>query len=100
MSTLSPEPLSRDGRSPYRLEAGEGPQTIGELHAQLTVVSPADREQFEADLAAARPDEAPGVITAYRHVWALRTRPEVASAIAAELAGTVPMVPVDLAQDA
>jgi hypothetical protein len=100
MSTLSPEPLSRSGRSPYRLETGEGPQTIAELHAQLTAVSPADHEQFEADLAAARPDEVPAIIASYRHVWALRTRPEVAEAIAAELAGTVPMVPLDLAQDA
>jgi hypothetical protein len=40
------------------------------------------------------------VITEYRHVWALRTRPEVAAAIDAELAGTAATVTLDLGQDA
>jgi hypothetical protein len=42
----------------------------------------------------------PAAITAYRRGWALRTPSEVAEAIAAEAAGMVPMVPLDLAQDA
>jgi hypothetical protein len=86
--------------SPLRLEAEQGPQTIAELRAQLTAVSPADREQFEADLNAARLDQVPAVITEYRHVWALRTRPEVQEAITASLAGTDTLVTLDLGQDA
>jgi hypothetical protein len=99
MSALPHEPPT-GGYNPYRLGADEGPQTIAELRAQLTAVSPADREQFDVDLAAARLDQVPGVITEYRHVWALRTRPEVGAAIEAELAGTVTAVTLDLGHDA
>jgi hypothetical protein len=85
--------------SPLRLAAEQGPQTIAELRAQLTAVSPADREQFEADLNAARLDQVPAVITEYRHVWALRTRPEVQDAIAASLADTDATVMLDLSAE-
>ena len=98
MSAL-PTP-ERPAYSPYRLEADQGPQTVAELRAQLTAVSPADRETFEADLASARLDEVPAVITRFRHVWALRTRPEVQDAIRASVAGTAALVPVDLSEDA
>jgi hypothetical protein len=100
MSALPHEPSTRGGYNPFRLEADEGPQTIAELRAQLTAVSPADREQFEVDLAAARLDQVPNVITQYRHVWALRTRPEIAAAIDAELTGTATMIALDLGRDA
>jgi hypothetical protein len=100
MSAVPHEPPTRGGYNPFRLEADEGPQTIAELRSQLSVVSPADRETFDVDLAAARLDQVPAVITEYRHVWALRTRPEVAAAIEAELAGTVTAVTLDLGQDA
>lgn len=81
---------------PHRLPAGEGPQTLGELRAALARISPEDLTTFDARMAAARLDEVPDVISEYRHVWALRSRPEVAAAIAASLAGEAgPTVPFD-----
>ena len=65
---------------------------MGELRNQLTTVSPADREQFEVSLAAAPLHQFPAVVAEYRRVWALRTRPEMAAAVNAELVGTVATV--------
>ncbi|MFC5724858.1 hypothetical protein ACFP1Z_32390 [Streptomyces gamaensis] len=78
--------------NPYRLEAGQGPQTLAELRAALAEASPADLTRFDAKLAGARLDQVPDVIAEYRHVWALRTRPEARAALAAALAGTAELV--------
>ncbi|WP_198359179.1 hypothetical protein [Streptomyces fildesensis] len=75
-------------RSPYRLSAAEGPQTLPELRAALAAVSPADLVAFNTALDAVRLDEVSKLLTEYRHVWALRTRSEVTAAIGASLAGT------------
>ncbi|MFJ6940777.1 hypothetical protein ACIQUQ_25490 [Streptomyces sp. NPDC101118] len=88
MSALPHETPTRTLGDPYRLAAGEGPQSIAELRAALAVVSPADLTAFDARLGAARLDEVPLVLTEYRHVWALRARPEVAEAIGASLEGS------------
>ncbi|MFJ5547490.1 hypothetical protein [Streptomyces sp. NPDC093225] len=88
MSALPHESPTRPWADPYRLAAAEGPQTIADLRAALAVVSPPDLVAFDARLGAARLDEVPLVLTEYRHVWALRTRPEVADAIGAALEGS------------
>ncbi|MFI8966537.1 hypothetical protein ACIGO8_31000 [Streptomyces sp. NPDC053493] len=73
---------------PYRIEAGEGPQTLAELRAALAVVDPAELVAFNARLDAARfGREHEAVILEARHLVALRTRPEVRDAIRASLAG-------------
>lgn len=79
--------------NPHRLTRDQGPQTVRELRAALAAVAPADLVAFNEALDAARLDAVAEVVTEWRHVWALRTRPEVSAAIAAELAGTGPVVP-------
>jgi len=79
--------------NPYRLDPDQGPQTVRELRAALAAVAPADLVAFNEALDAAQLDDVQRVIVEYRHVWALRTRPEVAAAIAASLAGDVELQP-------
>ncbi|MCW8383920.1 hypothetical protein [Streptomyces justiciae] len=80
----------------YRLEAHEGPQTLAELRAQLALLDASTLAAFNAELDAARFGEAQtAVVTKYRHLVALRTRPEVAAAIQASLDGTDQARPVD-----
>ncbi|MEV7414562.1 hypothetical protein [Streptomyces sp. NPDC089919] len=88
MSALPHESPTRPWADPYRLGAEEGPQTIAELRAALARISPPDLAAFDARLGAARLDQVPLVLTEYRHVWALRSRPEVAEAVAANLEGS------------
>lgn len=90
MSALPHETPPRAYASPYRLEATEGPQSIAELKAAFAVLSPADLAAFSARLDAAQLAEVPAIITEYRHVWALRSRPEVQAAIQAAVEGTEP----------
>ncbi|MDG4534254.1 hypothetical protein [Streptomyces sp. AV19] len=74
-------------RSPYRIEADEGPQTIGELKAALAAVDPAELAAFTARLDAVRTtgptalEDVRSLVTEYRHVWVLRTHPEIQAAI-------------------
>jgi hypothetical protein len=84
---MSALPHEMPAYDPHRLRVGEGPQTLAQLRAALADIAPADLTRFDAKLAAARLDEVPAVISEYRHVLALRSRPEVAAAIAASLAG-------------
>jgi hypothetical protein len=84
MSALPAEPPPHN---PYRLAADEGPQTLAELRAALAQVAPADLAAFDARLAATRLDQVPEVISEYRHVWAIRTRPEITAAIEASTRG-------------
>ncbi|MBV9026399.1 MAG: hypothetical protein JO362_21995 [Streptomycetaceae bacterium] len=80
---------------PHRLRADEGPQTLAELKAALAAVAPSDLVIFNARLNGARldDDEVRALITEYRHLLALRTRPEVATAISDSLAGRTTTVP-------
>lgn len=87
MSALPYEPAPAY-TDPHRLEAHEGPQTLAELRAALAVIDPATLTAFNAELDAARFAEQAAIITKYRHVIALRTRPEVAAAVSASLDGT------------
>ncbi|MER6845830.1 hypothetical protein [Streptomyces platensis] len=91
MSAL-PSPEAQPA-NPHRLTASQGPQTVRELRAALAAVAPAELIAFNEALDAARLDAVADVITEWRHVWALRTRPQVDEAIAAALAGTVRLVP-------
>jgi len=74
-------------RSPYRIAPDEGPQTIGELKAALAAVDPAELAAFTARLDAVRTTDPAaleavrGLVTEYRHVWVLRTHPEIQAAI-------------------
>ncbi|MCZ7430150.1 hypothetical protein [Streptomyces sp. WMMC1477] len=76
-------------RSPYRIEPDEGPQTIGELKAALAATDPAELAAFTARLDAVRTtdpaalNEVRALFTEYRHVWVLRTHPEIQEAIRA-----------------
>ncbi|GCB88010.1 hypothetical protein [Streptomyces noursei] len=79
--------------NPHRLTPGQGPQTVRELRAALAAVAPADLVAFNEALDNSPLGAVDDVITEWRHVWALRTRPEVEEAIAAELADSVPLVP-------
>ncbi|MFC9233627.1 hypothetical protein ACFTZI_32510 [Streptomyces decoyicus] len=79
--------------NPHRLSAGQGPQTVRELRAALAAVGPDDLVAFNEQLDAARLDAVTDVISEWRHVWALRTRPEVKEATAAALADTTPLIP-------
>lgn len=90
MSALPYDPLPS---SPYRLGADQGPQTVRELRAALAAVSPADLVRFNEALDTARLDTIADVITEYRHVWALRTRPEAARAVADSLNGSTDLTP-------
>ncbi|MEU6332764.1 hypothetical protein ABZ851_36790 [Streptomyces sp. NPDC047049] len=92
MSAL-PSHEAPQAADPHRITREQGPQTVRELRAALAAVSPADLVAFNEALDAARLDDVAQVVTEYRHVWALRTRPEVSAAIAAALAGTEPVVP-------
>lgn len=87
MSALPYEPTPAY-TNPHRLEAHEGPQTLAELRAALAVIDPATLAAFNAELDAARFAEQTTIITKYRHVLVLRTRPEVAAAVSASLDGT------------
>ncbi|MFD5320520.1 hypothetical protein [Streptomyces sp. NPDC127098] len=62
-------------RSPYRIEDDEGPQTVAELKAALAPW-PQELLTFTARLEAARFDEIPGVIAAYRIAWLTRVHPD------------------------
>jgi hypothetical protein len=74
---------------PHRLEAHEGPQTLAELRAALALLDPATLTAFDARYDNARFGTAQAaVLTEYRHLIALRTRPEAAAAIEASLEGT------------
>ncbi len=84
MSALPHDPSYQS----VRLTPTDGPQTLAELRAALAAVAPADLVAFDARLAAAQLGEVLAVIGEYRAVLALRTRPEVAAAIAASVAGT------------
>ncbi|MDF3141072.1 MULTISPECIES: hypothetical protein [unclassified Streptomyces] len=76
-------------RNPYRIEADEGPQTIGELKAALGAVDPAELAAFTARLDAVRTTDTAALeavralVTEYRHVWVLRTHPDIQRAIEA-----------------
>jgi hypothetical protein len=97
MSALPHETPPQAYASPYRLQAAEGPQSIAELKAALAVLSPPDLAAFSARLDAAQLAEVPAIITEYRHVWALRTRPEVQTAIQAAVDGAEPTMSLDQA---
>ncbi|GAB2933825.1 hypothetical protein [Streptomyces mayteni] len=66
-------------RSPYRLDPDEGPQTIAELKAALAPW-PQELLSFTARLDAARFDEIPGIIAAYRIAWLTRVHPDLQEA--------------------
>lgn len=87
MSAL-PVPETPAGYNPYRLEAAEGPQTLAELRAALAVVDPALVVAFNARHDAAGRDEREAIVTEYRHLWALKTRPDVHAAITASVEHT------------
>ncbi|MEU9062414.1 hypothetical protein AB0D13_26995 [Streptomyces sp. NPDC048430] len=73
---------------PYRVEPADGAQTLAELRAALALIDPAELVAFNAKLDASRFGVDQGqVITEARHLVALRTRPEVAAAVADSLAG-------------
>ncbi|WP_331719488.1 hypothetical protein [Streptomyces sp. NBC_01174] len=73
---------------PYRVMPGDGPQTLAELRAALAIIAPAELVAFNARLDAARFGvDQDQVIAEARHLVALRTRPEVAAAVADSLAG-------------
>ncbi|WP_328643904.1 hypothetical protein [Streptomyces canus] len=95
MSALPHEPAPAAYANPYRLEAHEGPQTLAELRAALAVIDPTALVAFNARLESAKfgADQA-AVITEYRHLIVLRTRPEVTAAIEDALSGTEPTRPV------
>ncbi|MFD0370468.1 hypothetical protein [Streptomyces sp. NPDC059071] len=96
MSASPPhEPGSADV-SPYRITAGQGPQTLAELRAELAGIDPVELAAFDARLGAARfGREHEAVITEARHLVALRTRPEVRQAIRASLAGETELMTVE-----
>ncbi|MCB5165754.1 hypothetical protein LG634_13020 [Streptomyces bambusae] len=87
MSAQPPGTPPRPYADPYRIQDDEGPQTIAELRAALARVSPLDLAVFNARLDSARLGAVPAVLTEYRHVLALRTSPEVATAIGDALDG-------------
>jgi hypothetical protein len=89
MSALPHEPPYQSAR----LAPTDGPQTLAELRAALASTAPADLVTFDARLAGAQLAEVPAVIGEYRAVLALRTRPEVAAAVAASMAGTAQLRP-------
>ncbi|MET9162064.1 hypothetical protein ABZX56_30450 [Streptomyces parvulus] len=97
MSALPHEPTPPTGyASASRLEAHEGPQTLAELRAALAVLDPATLAAFNAEHDAARFGEAQAsVVTKYRQLLALRTRPEVTAAVTASLDGTDRPRPVE-----
>ncbi|MDL5205360.1 hypothetical protein [Streptomyces sp. ALI-76-A] len=96
MSALPHETPARSYADAYRLEAGEGPQTLAELRAALAAIDPVELVAFNARLEAARFGAAQNeVIAEARHLVALRTRPEVAAAIEASLAGASQSRPVN-----
>ncbi|MEV0012727.1 hypothetical protein [Streptomyces sp. NPDC047973] len=73
---------------PHRVMPGDGPQTLAELRAALALIDPAELVAFNARLDAARFGvDQEQVIAEARHLVALRTRPEVAAAIADSLGG-------------
>lgn len=90
MSALPHEHPTAGYADPYRLEAGEGPQSPNELRAALAALDPALVVAFNAEHDNARfgSEKAAAVITKYRHLWALRTRTEVTAAVQASLDGT------------
>jgi len=88
MSALPHEPDPAADVSPYRLTAGEGPQTLAELRAELAGIDPVELVAFDARLDAARfGREQAAVITEARHLVVIRTRPEVRHAIRDSLSG-------------
>lgn len=97
MSALPHPETPQAYSSPYRLEADEGPQTPAELRAALAVIDPAELSAFNARYDAERfgGKAQARVVTEYRHLVALRSRPEVQAAIAASLAGTSGAVPLE-----
>ncbi|MYV63569.1 hypothetical protein GTW37_34770 [Streptomyces sp. SID4931] len=96
MSALPHETPPRTYSDPHRIEPADGPQTLAELRAALAVIDPAELLAFNARLDAARfgVDQAQ-VIAEARHLVALRTRPEVAAAVADSLVGRTDPRPVD-----
>ncbi|MFF7178252.1 hypothetical protein [Streptomyces sp. NPDC008121] len=96
MSALPHQTPSPAYASPYRIEAHEGPQTLAELRAALALIDSAELTAFNARLDAARfGREQTAVITEARHLVALRTRPEVPTAVRASLAGETDLMHVD-----
>ncbi|WP_409239967.1 hypothetical protein [Streptomyces sp. PA5.6] len=96
MSALPHEPSPQAYADAHRLEAHEGPQTLAELRAALAVVDPIALAAFNARFEAARfGREQADVLAAARRTVALATRPEVAAAVAASLAGTSQTRPAD-----
>ncbi|GAA0439162.1 hypothetical protein [Streptomyces luteireticuli] len=95
---MSAQPVEQP-YDPYRLEAAQGPQTLAALRAALADVAPADLLRFDAKLAAVQLDQVEDVISEYRHVWALRSRPEVLAALADSLNGRTDLVAYPLTED-
>ncbi|NGN63167.1 hypothetical protein G5C51_04495 [Streptomyces sp. A7024] len=96
MTTAAEHPGTPPTRSPYRIEPDEGPQTIGELKAALAAIDPAELAAFTARLDAVRTTDASSLdairalITEYRHVWVLRTHPDIQAAINASVDPSAP----------
>lgn len=95
MSALPHEPAPRAYADPYRLETHEGPQTLAELRGALALADPTALIAFNAEIEAAAFARQAEIITRYRHLVALRTRPEVTAAIQASLDGTDQARPVE-----
>jgi hypothetical protein len=94
MSALPHEPAPTAYADPYRLETHEGPHTLAELRAALAVLDPTALVAFNARLDSAKFGEDQAVITEYRYLIALRTRPKGAAAVEDALNGTEPTRPV------
>ncbi|MFE0654221.1 hypothetical protein ACFVZH_37325 [Streptomyces sp. NPDC059534] len=78
---------------PFHTHPHGGPRTVTQLRAALSAASPADREQFEAQLGELDlddPEEYAALVRAWRHRLVMRTRPEILAAVAASTDPTAP----------